>query len=73
MGFEDTNYADVQKNIRVIGNKIESLVNGNSHQYGKLEVLSLQELKEISPPREVYNGSIKVNQIVANVTDLHND
>lgn len=73
MGFEDTKYAEVQKNIRVKGNKIVSLVNGNSYQYGKLEILSLQELKINSPLREVYEGSIQVSQIVANVRDLHND
>ncbi len=73
MGLGDTKYKDVQKNILINGNKIESLVNGKSYQYGKLEVLSLQELKEKSPSRSVFKGSIQVNQIVANVTDLHND
>lgn len=73
MGFEDTIYKDVQSNIRVTDNRIESLVNGNSYQYGKLEVLSLSELKETSPPREVYTDKIQLNQIIANVTDLHND
>ncbi len=73
MGFEDTIYKDVQSNIRVNDNRIESLVNGNSYQYGKLEVLSLSELKETSPPREVYKDKIQINQIIANVTDLHND
>ncbi len=73
VGFEDTIYKDVLNNIRVDGNRIESLVNGKSYQFGKLEVLSLQELKKISPPREVYRDSIQVSQIVADVKALHND
>ena len=73
MGFEDTKYEDVQSKIQVKGNRLVSLVNGRSYQYGNLEVLSLKNLKEISPPRKAYINSIQVSQVVANVKDLHND
>ena len=72
-GFEDTNYKDVQSKIRVNGNRLESLVNGKSYQYGKLEVLSLQKIKEVSLPREVYKGTLKVTQIIGDTKNLHND
>jgi hypothetical protein len=73
MGFEDTRYQDVKSNIVVKGKRIESLINGASYQFGKLEVVTLRELIDLAPSRESYNGKINVSQIVANVKDLHND
>ncbi len=73
MGFEDTRYQDVKNNIVVKDNRIESLINGASYQFGKLEVLTLSELIDLTPPKEAFKGFINVSQIVANVRDLHND
>lgn len=73
MGFEDTKYQDVKDKIVVEANRLKSLVNDKSYQYGKLEVLTLEELVKLSHPREIYKEKIKVSQIVANVQDLHTD
>ncbi len=73
MGFNDTKYQDVKDKIVVEANRLKSLVNDKSYQYGELEVLTLEELVKLSPPREIYKEKIKVSQIVANVQDLHED
>lgn len=70
-GFKETRPAHVRANISLEGNKMTSLVNGKTYQWGRLEVPSLKELREsISIPQES-TSQIKVSEIVASVADLH--
>lgn len=72
-GFKEISPENVRENLRVEGNSIKSVVNGNEFVFGELQIPTLQELKQISPPIESFNNKIRVNEIVANVQELHCD
>lgn len=72
-GFKEENPEQVRANLEVKGDTLISKVNGAKYQYGRLEVASLAELKEQSPPLESYKSAIKVEEVVGNVQMLHQD
>lgn len=70
VGFDEISPENVQQNIEIIGNKLRSKVNGKSYQYGKLDICSLEHLRnEIAI--DDYKGKISLSEIVANVQELH--
>ena len=70
MGFDEINPSQVQENIAIDGEVMTSLVNGKSYQHGVLEVPTLKELKK-RIDLSVFDGSIKITEIVGNVRALH--
>ena len=70
VGFDEISPENVQQNIEIIGNKLRSKVNGKSYQYGKLDICTLEHLRnEIAV--DDYKGKISLSEIVANVQKLH--
>ena len=70
VGFDEISPENVHQNIEIIGNKLRSKVNGKSYQYGKLDICSLEHLRnEITV--DDYKGKISLSEIVANVQELH--
>jgi hypothetical protein len=73
MGFREESWQQVRDNITVVGNRLESAVNGQSPIYGALETPSLGDLRsrvqQSSPPA----GKLSIRQIVADVQQLHTD
>ncbi|MCB4235388.1 hypothetical protein LDL59_10745 [Kaistella anthropi] len=70
MGFNEINPLQVQENIAIDGELMTSLVNGKSYQHGVFEVPTLKELKNRSD-LSVFDGNIKIKEIIGNVRALH--
>jgi len=70
-GFIEESPENVRNNLRIEGDSFISKVNGKRFSFGKLEILTLDELKEESPSKEDYSGKIEVNEIVSDVQKLH--
>lgn len=70
-GFREESIAQVQQHLTVADGKITSRVNGKTYQYGRLEILSLEELKTAGSTKGDYQGEIQVEEVVGNVQHLH--
>ncbi|MCT4639420.1 MAG: hypothetical protein N4A72_17075 [Bacteroidales bacterium] len=73
VGFDEISPENVRDNITVIEDHIISKVNGKSFRFGKLEIPTLKELKNQSPPREIYKEKLKIQEVIGNVQDIHRD
>ncbi len=71
MGFREKNPEQVRDNLIVTDNKMTSKVNGKTYTCGRLEIPTLQSLRETSTLKEGNTTQISVSEIVANVQDLH--
>ncbi|WP_092581042.1 hypothetical protein [Hyunsoonleella jejuensis] len=70
-GFKEESPENVRNNIEIKGNEIVSLINSRSFLFGKLDILTLAELKKLNKNIKDYNEKIKVTEIVADVQELH--
>jgi hypothetical protein len=73
VGFDEISPENVRDNITVNEDLITSKVNGKSFRFGKLEIPTLKELKNQSPPREIYKEKLKIQEVIGNVQDIHCD
>jgi hypothetical protein len=73
VGFKEENREQVRQNLIIEDNFIHSKVNGETYDFGKLEIISLQELKRIISLNQNYNSQITIAELVANVQELHTD
>ena len=72
-GFKEVSPENVRKNIELLDGSIISKVNGKSYKYGRLEVPSLEELRERIPSLSTFNDKISVIEVVGDVQSLHKD
>ncbi|OWY23792.1 hypothetical protein C7N43_13415 [Sphingobacteriales bacterium UPWRP_1] len=72
-GFREENPAQVRSNLEIKDNRLISKVNGAEFVYGKLELLSLQELKNRVLPLKKYNSKIRVSEVVGNTQTFHKE
>ena len=73
-GFRETSVETVRKNIKIKGSHLYSKVNGKSYCVGELSTPSLSDLREAAAKSlKQQKGKLKVQNIVANVRDLHCD
>lgn len=70
-GFDERSPDFVRENIIIEENKLHSKVNGKSYQFGSLEIATLESLKLKVPDLHSLKGKLKVQQIIANVQELH--
>lgn len=71
-GFEEISFKNVQNNIIIDGKNLISKINNRSFQFGELEIVSLEKLREkFVQPKTIQK--IKVSEIVADVQELHCD
>ncbi len=70
-GFQERSADYVRDNLEVEGDTFISKANDQKFTFGHLEIPTLQELKAQCPPIETYNDKIKVEELVADVRDLH--
>lgn len=73
LGFREENPKQVRKNIEIIDNKIISKVNSNEFVFGKLEVPTLEGLRNQEPLRKQYKSKIKVSEVVGNIQTFHQE
>ena len=69
-GFREAPYHETRAKLEVKGNRLRSIVNQRSYQIGRLELVSLAELRArvASIARD---GRVTVRNIVADVRELH--
>lgn len=70
-GFKEGSPQNVRKNLTIEGEEFISTAHNRRFAFGKLEILTLGQLKRKSPPREVFRDRIRVNEIVADAQELH--
>ncbi len=70
-GFDELSPNQVRENIKVDGDTLTSLINGNVFTCGRLETPSLAELRARVQSCERVAGKISVHEVIANVQDLH--
>lgn len=69
-GFDEISHENVQQNIRISGQNLISNINNKSFQFGELEIVSLEKLREkFVQPKTIQK--IKVSELVADVQELH--
>lgn len=72
-GCAENSPEHVRQHLAVEGNRILSLVNGNSWLCGELEILSLAELRKRVRHLVNKGKTLSVREVVANVQHLHQD
>lgn len=70
-GFKEESPEYVRNNLRIEGNDFVSLGNYKRFSFGKLEILTLVELKNRCGKIADFNSKIQVEEIVADVQELH--
>lgn len=70
IGFEEISAQNVQENIEIKGNHLQSKVTGKSYQFGRLEIPGLESLRHQIVIAD-YPGKISLEEIVGNVGQLH--
>lgn len=74
MGFQEENPNQVRENIQIKGNKLESLINGTTIQFGDLETPSLDDLQNrcFNAIEDTTSG-LSVTELVGNIQSFHKD
>lgn len=70
LGFREETPEQVRENIKVVGNKLISKVNGREIYFGELEIPTLGALAE-KVDLSKFRHQIKISEVVANVYELH--
>jgi hypothetical protein len=73
VGFKENNPEQVRENLEIIDNKLISKINNNEYVFGKLEITSLEELRNQSSLIEKYCSKINVSEVVGNIQTIHKD
>lgn len=71
MGFEEFSPENVRLNTYIKNEQLVSKINGNSYQFGRLEIPRLSELREQYGSLEFNNCKLSINEIVEDVQKLH--
>lgn len=72
-GFREESPVQVRENLSVEGTMLKSRINGNEYVCGKLETLSLSELRERIISDKSTSGVLLLSEVVADVQQLHTD
>ncbi|RRJ86878.1 hypothetical protein EG240_15850 [Paenimyroides tangerinum] len=70
-GFQEESPDNVKNNIIVEDEYLISTVNNRKFKFGKLEIPTLEELRESNSQIAKYQNKIKISEIVKDVKDLH--
>lgn len=70
-GFEEESPKNVREKIEVKNETLISHINSQKFNFGKLDILTLEQLREENYKVENYNSKIQVSEIIADVKDLH--
>lgn len=71
MGFREENPEQVRSNLMVEDDKMTSKINGKTYTCGRLEIPTLQSLRQTAPSKNKYISSISISEVVGNVQELH--
>lgn len=70
-GFLEVSFDEFKKNLIIEDNSFFSLANSERFTFGKLQIPTLEDLRNHNPQINDYNNKIRVSEIVADVRDLH--
>lgn len=71
-GFDEVTPENVRDHITIDGEHLISKINNKSYQFGSLEVVSLEQLRNQQTFKDS-TSNIKVSEVVADIQDLHAD
>lgn len=71
VGFKEENITQVQSNIEIIGNQLNSKVNGKSYTFGTLEIPTLHELQGKIDLDNYQNQHITISELVGDIQHIH--
>lgn len=71
-GFQEESPENVKSKLIFENDYFISLANSKKFTFGKLQIPTLEELRNQNPQINNYNGKIRVSEIVADVKNLHN-
>jgi hypothetical protein len=72
-GFSERSPADVRENIVIRGNQLTSSVNGTTYQCGKLDIVSLGELRQRVAEVDGRKGKLSISELVGDAKAIHTD
>ena len=70
-GFRETDYDDTRAKLKVEGNRLRSLVNDKDYGIGKLELMSLESMRERVKAAGKLPGRLRVRVVTGDVRQLH--
>jgi hypothetical protein len=70
-GFKEISPENVREKLLIEGDAFVSKVNNKRFTFGKLEIPTLEDLRQDSPPLEAFKGKIKLSEVVGDVQKLH--
>lgn len=70
-GFKEESPENVREKILIEGDSFVSKANDERFIFGKLEIPTLEELRQNSSPLEVYKDKIEISERVGDVQQLH--
>lgn len=70
-GFKELSPENVRANFDMKGDTLISKANGKKLIFGELQIATLLQLRELSTPIEFFHEKIKVNEVIADVQELH--
>jgi hypothetical protein len=70
-GFREIDYANSRAKLAVEGDRLKSLVNGNSYGIGKLELVSLQALRDRAKSGRALPGRLRASVMQGDVREIH--
>ncbi len=70
-GFQETDYAETRARLVVDRGRLKSLVNGKSYAIGKLELASLETLRQRAKCIKGLSGRLKVSLVTGDVREMH--
>ena len=73
IGFKESDPKQVRENIEIVGDKLISKINTREFVFGKLEIPSLEELRNQINLTEKYHSKIKVSEVIGNIQAFHKD
>ncbi|MDQ0323698.1 hypothetical protein QO002_005905 [Pararhizobium capsulatum DSM 1112] len=70
-GFPETGYQETRARLEVVDGRLRSKVNGASYAAGKLELISLQDLRERAASRRGLPGRLRTRVVTGDVRSMH--
>jgi hypothetical protein len=72
LGFEEGTMDNVRSKLELDGDRLRSKVNGRELKVGKLEIVTLENLRKRTNI-EIYSEKLKIEEVVGNVQSMHQD
>jgi hypothetical protein len=72
-GFDETGYEETKAKLRLDGETLKSLVNGRSFGVGRLDIISLGDLRQTVSSADGPHGALKSAVMFGDIQELHRD